>query len=65
MNSFRFALLDRVRVTASGEAGQVIGRAQYANARDGYLLRYRNALGQAVEQWWSDDALEPASSDAA
>ena len=60
MDSFSFALNDQVVIVASGEAGVVIGRAEYTTAEPSYQLRYRTAEGRAVEQWWSQDALARA-----
>lgn len=55
--NFRFNLDQRVTIIESGEVGAVIGRAEYINSANAYLLRYRSADGRAVEQWWSEDAL--------
>lgn len=55
--SFKFALKQKVVITASGEAGEVTGRAEYATSENSYLLRYRAGDGRAVEQWWSESAL--------
>lgn len=54
---FKFNLTDEVLIVASRERGVVIGRAEYAYAERGYLLRYRDARGVAVEQWWTESAL--------
>ena len=53
-----FELNTELRITASGEQGIVIGRAEYSHRNDQYLLRYQNAEGRAVEEWWGEDALE-------
>ena len=58
MNSLIFQLHDDVVISASGERGQVIGRAEYANSCNNYMIRYKSADGRAVEQWWPEDALE-------
>lgn len=61
----KFDLLARVRIRVSGEAGEVIGRAEYATTNlPSYLLRYRCADGRAVEAWWTEDALELVEPDA-
>ena len=60
MDGFCFDLNDSVSIRASGELGLVIGRAQYTNSADSYMVRYKCADGRAVEQWWSEDALEAA-----
>jgi hypothetical protein len=54
---FKFAIEQRVRIVCSGEIGEVIGRAQYKNSTNQYLVRYQAADGRATEQWWSYDAL--------
>lgn len=59
MSSFRFELDEKEAITASAETGRVIGRAEYMNTRNAYLVRYQCADGRAVEAWWSEDALQP------
>lgn len=58
MNRFLFSLHDDVVISTSGERGQVIGRAEYTNSCNSYMIRYKSADGRAVEQWWPEDALE-------
>lgn len=58
MNTFVFELKQVVRITESGEVGTVIARADYAEAVPSYLVRYKNHQGIAVEQWWSQNALD-------
>jgi hypothetical protein len=58
--TFVFNLKDTVRIIVSGEAGEVIGRAEYLNSNPQYLVRYKSADGRAVEYWWSGDALDLA-----
>ena len=58
MNQLLFQLQDDVVITASGEHGQVIGRAEYSNSCNNYFIRYKSADGRAVEQWWPEDALK-------
>lgn len=58
--SFNFDLKQCVGIVASGEVGQVIGRAEYTNATNTYLVRYMARDGRAVEQWWAEDALNDA-----
>lgn len=60
MSEFAFRLGAEVVIRASGEAGQVIGRAQYTNSANCYFVRYCSADGRAVEQWWSEEALDVA-----
>lgn len=57
MRNFKFDLTDAVEITASGEAGEVIGRAEYTTSESTYLVRYRSADGRAVESWWGESAL--------
>lgn len=54
---FKFRLGDEVAIAASGETGEVIGRAEYSNAEDGYLVRYKAGDGRATESWWGESAL--------
>lgn len=58
--AFKFELKQKVSISASGETGEVIGRAEYSNAEDGYLVRYKAGDGRAVESWWTEQALEAA-----
>ncbi|WP_261533587.1 hypothetical protein [Burkholderia multivorans] len=58
MNTFKFALGVRVTIATSGEAGEVIGRAEYATSENGYLVRYQSSDGGAVEAWWGESALQ-------
>lgn len=60
MDSFKFQLGQQVAITASGEQGTVVGRAEYTNSSNSYYVRYRSADGRAVEAWWTEDALQPA-----
>lgn len=54
---FRKKLGDTVVLKHSTEQGEVIARAEYANAEDSYLVRYVAADGSQVENWQSDSAL--------
>lgn len=56
--SFKFNLSDSVNIAASGETGEVIGRAEYSNAENGYLVRYKAGDGRATESWWGESALQ-------
>jgi hypothetical protein len=58
MKEFRFELKQTVTIAASGESGEVIGRAEYTTSEDNYLVRYRAADGRATESWWADSALQ-------
>lgn len=57
--NFQFELQQRVVIAISGEIATVVGRAQYVSMQDQYQIRYVNAAGCAVEQWWSEDTLQP------
>lgn len=58
---FAFDLSTKVCITCSGEQGTVIARSESVRSNDQYLLRYQNTEGRAVEEWWSEDAIEDAS----
>jgi hypothetical protein len=57
MKTFTFDLHDRLEIVASGQKGEVIARAEYANGEACYLLRYCAGNGDAVEHWWAESAL--------
>ena len=46
-----------VSITASGETGEIVARAEYAHAEPSYLVRYTAADGRATEAWWTETAL--------
>ena len=46
-----------VKIFASGETGEVIGRSEYTYAENSYLVRYKSGDGRAVENWWTESAL--------
>lgn len=54
---FKFELGQNVTITASGEQGVVIGRAEYMHCQNNNLIRYKAADGRATEVWWTDSAL--------
>ncbi|KVE34312.1 hypothetical protein [Burkholderia sp. TSV86] len=56
--SFEFNLGEEVEIDVSGEAGKVIGRAEYVNDGNNYLIRYLDRDKHAVESWWKEDALK-------
>lgn len=57
--TFKFELSADVKISVSGERGQIIGRAQYTTTpTPSYLVRYKTGDGRATEQWWTEDALE-------
>jgi hypothetical protein len=53
----KFNLNDTVRISVSGEEGQVVARSESVGATL-YLIRYKAADGRAVEMWWDESALE-------
>lgn len=54
---FKFELGSTAIIKASGETGEVVGRAQYIHGPDQYQLRYVNAAGVATEIWWEESTL--------
>lgn len=56
--AFKFGLNQQVMLTTSGEAGAVVGRAEYESGESTYLVSYKAADGRAVEVWWRESALE-------
>lgn len=57
MDHLRFTLGTNVTITASGETGEVIGRAEFTNSEPSYSIRYKAADGRAIESWWGESAL--------
>jgi hypothetical protein len=57
---FRFTLGQRVKITCSGETGEIVGRAEYVNSEPCYYIRYARADGVADNSWWAESALEAA-----
>ena len=57
---FNFDLGSRVRIRESGEVGEVIGRAEFSYSQNSYHVRYKAGDGRAVENWWTESALEAA-----
>ena len=58
MNSWEYNLGQAVILKFSREVGGVIGRAEYMNMEDQYLIRYKAADGRQVEAWWGASAIE-------
>ena len=58
--AFKYDLDARVKVSCSGEEGDVIGRAEYTSQEPQYWIRSKAADGRAVESWWSESALDVA-----
>ncbi len=54
---FKFELKQFVKIEASGETGEVVGRADYSHAENSYYIRYKAGDGRAVESWWTEQAL--------
>lgn len=57
MNSFKFEMGARAKLSESDETGTVIGRAEYDQTENNYLLRYRAGDGRQIESWWGESAL--------
>ncbi len=58
-DGFKFALRQKVKISISGEAGEVIGRAPYSTTPlKSYYLRLMRGDGRASLEWWTEDALE-------
>ena len=58
MDKFKFQLGATVVIGVSGEAGVVIGRAEYQHSENSYYVRYKGADGRAFECWWQESALD-------
>lgn len=56
-NKFKFELGASAAIAVTGEAGTVIGRAQYIENENNYFLLYRAADGRATKQWWKESEL--------
>lgn len=55
----QFNLNQGVKIVISGEVGTIIARAEYVEYNvPQYQVRYTNAAGCAVEQWWTESQLE-------
>jgi hypothetical protein len=52
-----FALKQPVALSLSGEAGIVIGRAEYSNESPSYRVRYVDATGRQQCEWFSADSI--------
>lgn len=55
----KFEIKQIVQLVESGETGTIIAAAQYLNAEDQFLIRYRAGDGRQVEQWWVASAMQP------
>lgn len=58
--SFKYNLGDKVKITISGESGEVIGRAEYTATNPQYFVLFKAADGRAVTAWWEADFLSAA-----
>lgn len=59
MSPWEFNLGQTVGLIMSDEQGEIIGRAEYPNAQNAYLVRYRAADGgHQVQRWWDASALK-------
>lgn len=56
-SGFKYPLGAAVKITASGEAGTVRGRAEYLNSENNYYLHYVNARGVACSDWVAESLL--------
>lgn len=56
MTSFKFDIGASVELL-SGEAGEILGRAEYSNSENSYFVRYIAADGRLVEAWWQESAI--------
>lgn len=54
---FQFEIGSTVLIMTGNFQGEVVGRAEYANAESSYLLRYLTPHGP-TEQWWGESALK-------
>jgi hypothetical protein len=60
-NHFMFDLGDTATIAISDETGKIIGRAEYIENENNYLLLYQANDGRAVKQWWKESELKPRS----
>ena len=57
MDEFKYAFGTNVKLIAAGQPGMVIGRAEFQHNENSYLVRYKNAAGDQVENWWAESAI--------
>lgn len=57
MEEKQFELGDNAHLTLSGEAGIVIGKAEYLYETRKYLVQYVAADGRQVENWFAGPQL--------
>lgn len=58
-----YQLGDKVELTISGEAGQVIGRATYLNSDPQCYVHFKTADGCAKSDWFYESQLSPGEAD--
>lgn len=56
---FKFELGQKVKITISGEVGEIKGRAQYTESSNQYFILYKAVDDRAVESWFSEGDLSP------
>lgn len=56
-SNFKFGLKQVVEIDESNERGTIQARGEYANVESVYLVRYKQANGNATEAWWQESAL--------
>ena len=54
---FRFELKQIVTILESQETGRIVARSEWLHAEPSYYVRYADARGVAVENWWTESAL--------
>lgn len=58
-SAFSLELGDPVVISASGEPGEVVGRAEYAKGEPTYHVEYRRPDGVYATAWFRADQLTP------
>jgi hypothetical protein len=58
MHSFKFRLGQRVTILPGGKTALIVGRAQYADYQDHFLVSYRDSRGGLLQVWWAQNSLE-------
>lgn len=60
-----FQLNQRVSITATGQVGVVMGKAQYAHLPNDYLIHYVNSHGDLAREWLNGCHLQTVEEPAA
>jgi hypothetical protein len=55
--TFKHELGTVVMLVSNKESGIVIGRAEFAEADNSYLIRYTAGDGRLTETWWNEKAI--------